>query len=217
MVATTAGVQTTPDVFEATYADARGDAARVPWADTQPQSALVNWLNAVAPSLIRCGSRVVVAGCGIGEDARELMRRGYDVTAFDCSSTAVAWARRIDPGNARCYVQADLFRPLPRWRHRHDLAVVVNTLQWISPDQHEAALRSMADLLSNHGHLLVIDEAADDSNARIDDGPPWLLSERGLCEAAEAAGLSLAQPISIFDEDGERGTGLRLRALLKRQ
>ena len=44
--------------FEAIYADANGNADLVPWADDHPNPALVTWLNAVAPSVIRCGARV---------------------------------------------------------------------------------------------------------------------------------------------------------------
>ena len=95
--------------FEAIYGEAAGDTTRVPWAHGQPHPALVTWLNAVAPSLIRCGSRVAVVGCGLGDDAVELTHRGYDVTAFDVSPTAIEWARRRHPEIARDLHVADLF------------------------------------------------------------------------------------------------------------
>ena len=58
-----------PD-FEAIYATAGGDASRIPWSDGIPNPALVTWLDTVGPSLVRCGARVAVVGCGLGEDAR---------------------------------------------------------------------------------------------------------------------------------------------------
>ena len=100
MTTTTEPLATTVDYFESVYAEAAGDASRIPWASRQPSQALVNWLNAVAPGLIRCGARVAIAGCGLGADAREVIRRGYEVTAFDCSQTAVGWARQLDPDHA---------------------------------------------------------------------------------------------------------------------
>ena len=51
MTTTAQPVLTTVDYFESIYAEADGESSRIPWADGQPASALVNWLNAVAPSL----------------------------------------------------------------------------------------------------------------------------------------------------------------------
>jgi SAM-dependent methyltransferase len=215
MAVTTFPVQTNVEYFESIYADAQGDAARLEWVDDRPKPALVNWLNAVAPSLIRSGARVVVVGCGLGEDARELMRRGYDVTAFDCSPTAVTWAKRLDPANARCYVCADLFEPPARWRHRFDLVVEINTLQSLSPDMHHGALSAIVDMMSPHGRLLVICRGCDEP-ASPDDGPPWPLTENELLEAAALAGLQPADPVSIFMDD-EDPPAQRMRALFKRQ
>ena len=200
--------------FEAIYAEARGDRARIPWADERAHPALVTWLNAVAPSLVRCGARAIVVGCGLGHDARELMQRGYDVTAFDCSRSAIEWAKRLDPSNARCYVEADLFNAPSRWRHRFDLVIEVNTLQSLTPDLHEPALASIASLLSPHGHMLVICRAADDA-IEFDDGPPWALTEEDLLNAASLAGLRPVQPVSIFTDD-EDPPVQRMRALLRR-
>ena len=206
--------QTTVEYFESLYADAHGDAARIPWVDRRPQPALINWLNAVAPSLIRCGSRVAVIGCGLGDDARELMRRGYEVTAFDCSRTAVEWAKKIDPANAQCYFQADLFDPPGRWRHRFDLVVEINNIQSLMPDLHERAIAAIANLLSPNGHLLVICRGCDEP-AGPDDGPPWALTEGELLEAATCAGLVLAVPLCKFDDE-ETPPVRRMRALFRR-
>ncbi|MCI0365998.1 MAG: class I SAM-dependent methyltransferase [Phycisphaerales bacterium] len=215
MVGTTFPVQTTVEYFESIYVDAQGDATRIPWADERPQPALVNWLNAVAPSLVRSGSRVVAVGCGLGEDARELMRRGYDVTAFDCSKTAVDWARKLDPMNARCYTQADLFHPPPRWRHRFDLVVEINTIQSLAPEQHASAIRAMTDLMSPHGHMLVIARCSDEP-VTIDDGPPWALTRQELLEAAAQAALAPTDPVAVFEDD-EDPPVQRMRALLARR
>ena len=159
------------DYFESVYAEAAGDAGRVPWASPHPSKALVNWLNAVAPTLIRCGARVAVVGCGLGADAREVIRRGFDVTAFDCSATAITWARSLDPDHADCYVQADLFEPPGRWVRRFDLVIDINNIQALQPHLHRDAVAALSRLVAPHGYLLVICRGA--ARPADDEGPPW--------------------------------------------
>lgn len=213
MSTTTEPVATTADYFESVYAEACGDRSRVPWASRRPSTALVNWLNAVAPSLVRCGARVAVVGCGLGDDAREVIRRGYEVTAFDCSPTAVEWARGLDPTHSESYTQADLFDPPARWCHRFDLVVEINNLQYVSPARQKDAVQALTRFMSPHGHLLVVCRGAD-APAAHDAGPPWPLTERQLAEATRAAGLVAAQPVCCFtdDEDVKRLRGLFRRA-----
>lgn len=213
---TTQAPATTVEYFETIYAEARGDASAVPWADGRPNPALVNWLNAVAPSLIRCGGRVAVVGCGLGDDARELLARGYEVTAFDCSETAVNWARKLDPNNASCYHVADVFNPPSRWHHRFDLVVEINTLQSLQPDAHRLeALQPLSNLLARQGRLLVICRAANE-RVDVEDGPPWPLTEQELLNAAGEAGLEPDGEVSQFEDD-ETPPVLRMRVLLQRQ
>jgi 2-polyprenyl-3-methyl-5-hydroxy-6-metoxy-1,4-benzoquinol methylase len=214
MMAVASLVQNPVEQFEAIYADAQGDASRIPWADQRPNPALVNWLNAVAPSLIRSGARVVCVGCGLGDDARELMRRGYDVSAFDCSRTAVEWAKRLDPANARCYQQADLLNPPLKWKRRFDLVVEVNTIQSLPPEMHSATVRAIAELMSPHGRLLVICRGADEPG-HLEDGPPWALTREELLEAATTAGLMVDGQLAVFTDD-EDPPVQRMRALFRR-
>lgn len=206
--------QTDAAHFEAIYREAQGDASRIQWADGRPSPALVNWLNAVAPSIIRCGARVACVGCGLGDDARELMKRGYDVTAFDCSKTAVAWAKKIDQENARCYFSADLFQPPPRWKHRFDLVVEINTIQALTPDLHGPALESISQLMSPHGYLLVICRCREDESVN-DDASRWPLTKAELLEHAAAAGLHPVEPLAVFTDDEEPPV-CRMRGLFKR-
>jgi 2-polyprenyl-3-methyl-5-hydroxy-6-metoxy-1,4-benzoquinol methylase len=214
MSATTQSQVTDVAYFESIYADAAGDAARVPWADRGPNPALVNWLNAVAPSIVRCGARVCVVGCGLGDDARELVRRGFEVTAFDCSASAIRWARSLDADGEECYYQADLFNLPARWRHRFDLVVEANTIQSLVPEMQEGAVGAMANLVSPRGHLLVICRGSDHP-VGPDEGPPWALTEAQLLEWAARAGLRSDGEIASFLDD-ETPPVRRLRALLKR-
>lgn len=214
MTTTTEPLITTVDYFESVYAKAEGDAARVPWAHRGPSPALVNWFNAVAPSLVRCGARVAMVGCGLGDDAREVMRRGYEVTAFDCSETAVGWARSLDPEHPERYVRADLFDPPARWVHRFDLVIEINNLQFLEPGRHVEAVGALSRLLTPHGHLLVICRGADLPVDRT-VGPPWPLTEQELLDGAARAALVPDGPVCCFTDD-EDPPVKRMRAVFKR-
>ena len=200
--------------FEQIYAQADGDPARIPWEDGQAHPALVNWLNAVAPSLVRCVSRVAIVGCGLGDDARALIHRGYDVTAFDCSVSAIDWARRLDPENADAYVVADLFNVPARWRHRFDLVVEVNTIQALEPERHVEALQAMSCLLAAHGHLLVVGTGRSDMP--VESSPPWPLDARELAADAACAGLLCDDDVCSFLDDQVDPPRTRVRGLFHR-
>lgn len=214
MVTTQLPTTTSIEFFESMYRDAEGDASRIPWADLRPHPALIAWLNAVAPSLIRCGSRVCVVGCGLGDDAREVISRGYEVLAFDCAPTAIRWAQKLDPANAASYVVADLFDPPARWRHRFELVIEVNTLQSLVPDQREAAMQSLAEMVARNGYLLVICRGAH-APVDIEDGPPWAITESELVDLAAGAGLVPREPVCSFEDD-ESPPVCRMRALFRR-
>ena len=210
----TTPLATTIDYFESVYAEAGGDPTLIPWASCQPSPALVNWLNAVAPALVRCGSRVAVVGCGLGDDAREVIRRGYEVTAFDCSGTAVQWARGLDPVHAKHYVQANLFDPPGRWVHRFDLVVEINNLQFLSSDLHRDAVGALSKLMAPHGRMLVVCRGADDPS-EANQSPPWPLTEGELLEVTTQAGLVPEGPVCCFTDDGTPPVK-RIRAVFKR-
>ena len=76
--------------FEALYREAGAGRARVPWDDRAPNPAVVRWLDAQD---LRPGDAALDVGCGTGDNAAELARRGLVVTAFDVSPTAVAAAQ----------------------------------------------------------------------------------------------------------------------------
>ena len=75
--------------FETLYQQAGGDPSAVSWADLTPNPNLVAWLD--REKVEGNGRRALKVGCGLGDDAEELARRGFLVTAFDVSPTAIEW------------------------------------------------------------------------------------------------------------------------------
>lgn len=200
---------------ESVYAGASGNLDAIPWATGRPSQALINWLNAVAPSVLRCGARVCVAGCGLGDDAMAFLHRGYDVTAFDASPTAVEWAQQRFSGNRDSFVRADVFDAPARWRHRFDLVADINNLHALPAPAQEECLKHLADLMSPHGRLLVIDEATGhEHTGDASDHHP--MTTDALVRHASLAGLVLCEPASVFEDDQSDPPTLRLRAMLER-
>jgi 2-polyprenyl-3-methyl-5-hydroxy-6-metoxy-1,4-benzoquinol methylase len=210
MTTTTEPLATTADYFESVYAEAAGDAGRVPWASEQPSPALVNWLNAVAQTLIRCGARVAIVGCGLGADAREVIRRGYEVIAFDCSDTAIDWARSLDPAHGDSYVRADLFDLPAKWVHRFDLVIEINNIQSLTAGMRNDAVASLSKLVAPHGHLLVVTRGAQPED--VQTAPPPLTRDQ-LLEATTQAGLAPEGPVCCFTDDEDVP---RIRAVFRR-
>jgi 2-polyprenyl-3-methyl-5-hydroxy-6-metoxy-1,4-benzoquinol methylase len=89
-------MDTPPNWFENVYADSDTTGAGVPWARMEPSAELVAWLD--REQVRGDGLRALVVGCGLGDDAQELDRRGFQVTAFDVSDTAIALCHERFPG-----------------------------------------------------------------------------------------------------------------------
>ena len=162
--------------FEPLYASAEGDPSQIPWADERPNPWLVEWLDREQPRAN--GSAAVVVGSGLGDDAEELARRGFDVTGFDISSTAIAWAERRFPDSPVAYRTADLFALPPSLEGAFDFVFEAYTLQALPHEIRSTAVASVASLLAPGGSLLVVARGREDSEEI--QGPPWPLSHREL-------------------------------------
>jgi len=158
--------------FEALYAQAGDDVSIIPWADLTPNPNLVEWLdNARIQSR---GENALKVGCGLGDDAEELARRGFDTTAFDISRTAISWCRCRFPVSPVTYAVADLFDTPPEWYNAFSLVVESYTLQVLTPDLRRVAIRSIANFVAPEGSLLVITRGRepDDPEGKM----PWPLT-----------------------------------------
>jgi SAM-dependent methyltransferase len=189
--------------FDQIYRDAEGEIDRVPWAHRQPCPSMMSWLNAEAPSLIRCGARAAVVGCGLGEDAAALVERGYDVVAFDCSDTAINWAKKLHPEHAEIFIHADLFALPQRMRNRFDLVIEVHTLQALPPEFRPALAAGMASLLSPRGGVMLTVCRGRHAHVPVESlhGPPFPLTSGELTSLMETNELAPVRPVDEFLDD----------------
>jgi SAM-dependent methyltransferase len=170
--------------FEPVYAAAHGDAERVPWADEKVNRWLVQWLDAQAPT--RSGENAVVVGCGLGDDAEELAKRGYDVVAFDVSPTAIEWAKERFPDTSVQYRVADLFELPSSMQSAFDFVFEAYTLQALPASVRGIAVDAVASLVAPGGELLAVMRGTESDDPG--EGPPWPLTRKEL-SGMEAAGL----------------------------
>jgi SAM-dependent methyltransferase len=182
--------------FEAFYAEAEGDTARIPWANLVPNPELVSWLDANAVQ--GAGQRALVVGCGLGDDAELLAERGFDVTAFDISNEAIEWCKRRYPDSKVEYVAADLFELPAEWREVFHFVFEANTLQVLPSELRPAAIIALVNCVTQGGSLLVI---ARGREPHEDPGSmPWPLTKDDLDLFTES-GLQLVSFEDFFDEE----------------
>jgi SAM-dependent methyltransferase len=185
--------------FEEIYARAGQDLGAIPWAALAPNPALVGWLDQQPPP---AGDPALVIGCGLGDDAEEAARRGYQVTAFDLSPTAIRHCRERFPSSAVDYQVADLFRLPAHWNGAFSLAVEIRTLQSLRLPERAAATAAIAATVAPGGRVFVRALARDDGEPPA--SRPWPASRRELRGFLEA-GLREAE----FADQPATGAGGR--------
>jgi SAM-dependent methyltransferase len=161
--------------FEQIYATAQFDPDKVPWADSSPNATVIQWLD--REKIAGNGRKALVVGCGLGDDAEELARRGFDVTAFDISATAIAWCARRNPQTRVKYVAADLFSPPTDWKQAFDFVLEVFTLQAMRDELRAQAIARVTEFVAPRGQLLIICRGRDDSDPPGDLPYPLLKRE----------------------------------------
>jgi SAM-dependent methyltransferase len=182
--------------LETFYAEAGGDTARVPWADGRPNPNLTGWLDARDNH----SGRALVVGCGLGDDAEELARRGYDVTAFDVAPSAVEWARSLHPGSPVTYETADLLHPPAAWTQAYDLVVEIYTVQVLRGEPRREALLALPGLVAPGGTLLLVARGRDENE--IEGDLPWPLTRHELSVVAQL--LTTESFEDYVDAEGRR-------------
>ena len=192
--------------FDTVYATANGDADGIPWADLQPHPVALTWLE--AHNVTGTGKRALVVGCGLGDDAEELARRGFGVTAFDVSPNAIAWCQKRFPTSSVDYQTADLFATSPEWSQSFDFVLEIYTIQALPVVQRARAIASVASFVAPGGQLLVVCRGRDPQD---DPGTmPWPLTR------AELAGFEQSGLRELLFEDVRDEDGRHFRALYGR-
>jgi hypothetical protein len=159
--------------FEDLYSRAREDTSIIPWADLVPNPNLIDWLNHRGAA---CSGRAIKVGSGLGDDAEELSRRGFETTAFDISESVIAWSRRRFPQSSVSYVVADLFSAPIEWKARFDFVLESYTLQVLPPYLRAEAIGCIASFVALGGTLLVIARGREPGEP--EGNMPWPLTKR---------------------------------------
>ncbi len=139
--------------FDSIYSDADGDYKAVFWADLKANPYLLNWLQQNPITVPK--KRAIVIGCGVGDDAEEISKFGYEVTAFDISPSAIKLCKNRYPNTKVNYLVADLFKYPKEWFENFDLVYECNTIQVLPGKYRTKALEAMASFLAINAYILV--------------------------------------------------------------
>ena len=195
--------------FEDLYSRAGENAAIIPWADLAPNPNLIDWLD--RHQYARPGKAMKV-GCGLGDDAEELTRRGFETTAFDISESAIAWCRKRYPQSAVSYIVADLFSAPVEWGAKFDFVLESYTLQVLPPILRADAVRCIASFVAPGGTLLIIARGREPGEP--EGKMPWPLTKDDL----SLFGTHALKVVSFEDYmDSEDPPVRRFRATYRRE
>lgn len=196
--------------FEALYKEVAGDNSRIPWADLEPNPFFVEWLEKNKPD--GRGKKAIVVGCGLGDDAEELAKYGFEVTAFDISPTAIEWAKKLYPKTKVNYIVADLFYLPKDWPGAFDFVLEIYTIQPLPIELRAQTIEKIAGLVKTGGEILVICRGRDD----VEPTPevPFPLSSNDL-KTFEKCGLTQISFEDFMHDEGDKVTR-RFRAFYRK-
>ena len=138
--------------FEEFYARAEGDICKVYWADLKPNPLLLSWIE---KNRSPAGTPAITIGCGLGDDAEALAGHGYQVTAFDISTSAIAMCQQRYPKSEVDYRVNDLLNPPGNWHRAFRLVYECNTIQILTGSNRIRAIEAIINLVAPGGHILV--------------------------------------------------------------
>lgn len=167
--------------FDALYAEAEGDNEKIPWADLEPNRFFVK--RATAVNLNGNGRKALVVGCGLGDDAKFLEEKGFDVTAFDISETAIKWAKRLHVESSIKFFTVDLFDAPKKWRRAFDFVLEVYTIQPLPLEMRSQVIDAIANFVADGGELIVVTRGREDDEELLE--LPWALSRKDLSRFEE--------------------------------
>jgi 2-polyprenyl-3-methyl-5-hydroxy-6-metoxy-1,4-benzoquinol methylase len=194
--------------FDVLYSESQGDVAQIPWAKLTVHPYLEDWLS--SGNICGEGRSALVIGCGLGDDAEALASRGFQVTAFDVSPTAINWCQRRFPDSAVHYVVADLLNLPAQWEAAFDLVVEIRNIQALPVSIRSRVITSVGSVVAASGTLLVINRWR--ATEMEPDGPPWPLSSGELAQF-DALGLQEVNRLIFYEGEQFDVPQLRLEYL----
>jgi len=187
--------------FEELYSKAGEDLPMIPWADLKANPNLTAWLD--RDLLQPLDKTALVIGCGLGDDAEELAKRGFETTAFDISQTAISWCQRRFPSSSVSYLEANLFQAPEAWQNGFDFVLESYTLQVLPPEIRHTAIRHIASFVAQNGTLLIIARGRDTNDPK--GSMPWPLTK------TEMESLSFLNLHEVCFEDYMDGDAPKVR------
>ncbi|NET02512.1 MAG: class I SAM-dependent methyltransferase [Sphaerospermopsis sp. SIO1G1] len=195
--------------FEVLYSQANNDEKLIPWADMQPNHNLLQWLD--AHQIQEQEKTALVIGCGLGDDAEKLAKRGFKVTAFDISTSAIKWCQQRFPDSLVNYQVADLLNPPADWNQNFDFILESYTLQSLPTSLMSITVPVIANFLTAEGTLLIICRGRNPEDTL--EKVPYPLTKNDVMQFVDI-GLSLQQFEDYFDNQ-ESPPGRRFRVTFK--
>ena len=145
------------------------------WELNRPAPALVDML----PRLKFPKSRVLVLGCGSGNDAAFFAAHGHVVTAVDFSAEAIERGKQKYGHLANLtFIEKDIFKLEASWTHQFDVIFEHTCYCAIPPERRNEIVSLWRRLLAPGGQLLGVFFAMERRNGPPFGGSEWELRER---------------------------------------
>ena len=142
-----------------------------PWDRGEPHPELLRWLGERPAGWPDGRLRVVVPGCGLGNDVRGWAAAGHAVTGLDLSDKAVGLARSLPKAGNESYLAGDLFAPPPDFIGAFDLVWEHTCYCALHPVQRPAYVEAVHRMLKPGGILTGVFLCHPDKP--LDEGPPF--------------------------------------------
>lgn len=156
--------------FDDLYRKHQDDHDQIPWARQDVNPLLQTYLDEEHEH----SGRALVIGCGLGDDAYALHKRGYAVVAIDVSQTALDIAEQRFSDTDIEFVKQDIFDMPQKYSEHFDFVYEALTIQSLPVEFRTHMIKAIADTVAKNGTLLVVAHKHNGDRS----GPPWPLTHQ---------------------------------------
>ncbi|NJL25253.1 MAG: methyltransferase domain-containing protein, partial [Calothrix sp. SM1_5_4] len=136
-------------------------------------------LPSVLPQIKMAKARVLVLGCGSGNDAAYFADQGHVVTGVDFSDEALSRARDKYGGKENLsFVQSDVFALPQSWNGQFDVVFEHTCYCAVDPSRRDELVRIWKRVLHPHGHLLGVFFVMEKRHGPPFGGSEWEVRRR---------------------------------------